>query len=166
MELLITGYRKLVDKAKRIGTAPLMCGTVCYDSKNVEKCMAQEALEDHWIWAFFVIMPFLVFLIDKIIRKKVSFKRFCLMMLCSFPIYWGIVFGGRALFPVLLSWIGIVLVAFFVFIGAMMPLVGVVYGIVVSIKNRKMWHASWPWIVLPLLVLLGFVLAGSFVTYC
>ena len=150
-----------------------MCMSACisadeeYKSEEAMKeCMAKEVLAEHWIWAFFIVMPYLVFFANKFLQKKVSFKRSCLTVLCSFPIYWAIVWGGRTLFPVLLSWIGIVLVALFVFIGFITPFFGVIYGTVVSLKNKKMWHVSWPWIVLPLLVFCGVILAGFFVDYC
>lgn len=165
---------KLSDKIKKCGksinTIPLMCTSVCVESsltdEALEKCLAAESIKDHWFWCFFVTMPILVYLIDRIIRKKVSFKHFCLMFFLSFLIYLLIVLCGRPLFPVFLYRLGHVLfiVSFLAPIAS--PIICIIYGIVFYIKNKKKWHPSWPWIVLPLLILFGLFLAGFSISYC
>ena len=151
---------KIIDRIKNIKMSPLMCASLC----ETKQCYAYEDTLDYGPLTFFLVMPILVFFLIRVItKKKVSFKKFSGFLLLSLPLY-------------LLLFYGLCLVcADFTFTSALaelfrysrrMMLLILSSILIVSFILFLFKKVSWPYVVIPFLMLFGIVYSGLVISYC
>jgi len=152
---------KIIDKMKSEKISSLMCVTTC----RTQACFAKEYTLTSGIVYFSIIMPFLTYLLLKLIaqrkKKQVSFMTYFLTLLFSLLLYSLLFFSmslhfhsfSDKLFELLLNSRKLIFIALL-----LICVVSFILGVYKKVK--------WPYFFIPLLTLLAVFCSAFLIDYC
>ena len=152
---------EIIDKMKSEKISSLMCVSMC----QTPACFAKEYTLTSGIVCFSIIMPFLTYLLLKLIaqrkKKQVSFMTYFLTLLFSFPLFSLLFFSmslhfysfSDKLFEVIVNSRKLIFIA--------LLLICVVSFILGGYKKVK-----WPYFFIPLLTLFAVFCSTLLIDYC